>query len=218
MKTRTEILNAIEKAPYSYRKSFIPKRNGTQREINAPSEETKELQKAFSKILLIKLPVSDYARAFIPRLSNPVKTTCEEHRKFNYTISVDIKNFFPAIKPRDVNNCFQRNGISFNTDQWEMVRKITFRGNGSRGIPMGSVCGPIISNAIMHDFDMNLFHKIQSITNSFCFTRYGDDIIISCNSGKTFPSIIRTLYHQIHHNKSPKFRLNKAKTALFFKG
>ncbi len=54
------------------------------------------------QLLLNKLPIHKIAVAYRRGLKSPIKKTAEKHSVFRYTVNIDIKDFFPSIKPNDL--------------------------------------------------------------------------------------------------------------------
>lgn len=99
-------------------------------------------------------------------------TNANRHKGFQNSINLDIKNFFEAIRPAQVNKYVSKEVI--DTCFIENV------------LPQGVPTSPIISNIACINLDKTILQHMKSMTvksemSSFCYTRYADDITISFN-------------------------------------
>lgn len=88
-------------ATHKYRAFKIPKRDGTKREILAPTPKLKLLQRRLANVLYLAL--ADIDKAGKPRrhLSHgfakhmSIVTNANIHRRRRYVFNIDLKDFFP---------------------------------------------------------------------------------------------------------------------------
>jgi len=90
------------KAPTTYRRYHIPKKKGGSRVINHPSKQTKAIQYALMNTILCDLPVHECAAGYRKNLKSPLLQNAKVHAPFSYSIRLDMKDFFPSIRPIDL--------------------------------------------------------------------------------------------------------------------
>lgn len=144
-------------------------------------ERLKELYTLFSNIE--SQPV---AYGFIPQRSVVDQAKC--HVGYQYTISLDIRDFFDSIKPKLVKNLIPE----------EMIPMLFINGAPRQGLPTS----PIVANIAFDKIDREIFEFLSSIEGlshtsdyfisppSFTYTRYADDLSISLNENSMASRII----------------------------
>ncbi|WP_455931041.1 retron St85 family RNA-directed DNA polymerase [Priestia aryabhattai] len=185
-----------------YKKFFIPKKNGTQREINTPKYSLKLAQRWILKEILEKIDISDEAMAFKKGLGNGIKKNAEIHRFSVYLLQLDIKDFFTSIKREKVFYLFRDLGYNIPVSNI-LANLCTYKGF----LPQGGVCSPYISNLICYKLDKRL--KDLCAKNDILYTRYADDLTFSCDNKETLKKI-RKVIIDIIENES--FEINPDKT------
>ncbi len=159
-----------------YKKYEIKKKNGGTRDIYHPSKELKTLQYWIVERVFSQYPVSNkYSKAYSK--GNSIKKNALVHRKSNYIVHLDIKNFFPSITGEHLDRIFNNNlKLQLDEDDRNLIKDIVlYRGNH---LVIGSVASPRISNCVMYDIDIEIEKQILDGTE-YKYTRYADDIIIS---------------------------------------
>ena len=215
--TKIDIQEIIKLGPTSYSKFDIDKSEGGKREINAPNEELKLIQKVLVDYLTPELKISPFAVAYRTDDYFPPREFIKKHLEYKYTVALDIKNFFPSIKERDVKHCFKQNGILLSSKQWKVLCNVFFM-KGEQGVPMGSCASPWLSNVVMYEFDILLNKKLKSVSSDYYWDRYSDNLYISCNSYSKALKIKSEVRKHIYNNTFPKFRVNEKKTKLNYSG
>jgi hypothetical protein len=105
------------------------------------------------------------------------------HMYNDYFIMLDIKDFFPHICHKQLSekilheiNLIKPNQIS----KKECNDIVKFCSVSSRGIPLGFVTSPILSNIYLKEFDCIFYGKLKKLgLNNVIYTRYADDIAVS---------------------------------------
>ncbi len=202
----------------AYIKFTIPKRNGSPREITAPSSALKIIQSKLNTLLQACYDTKAPVHGFIPDrhiLSNALR-----HRRKNWVLNVDLKNFFPSINFGRVRGMFLARPYRRNAEVATHLAKICcYEGK----LPQGAPSSPIVSNMVCARLDGHL----QMLARNYrCFyTRYGDDITISTSLERFPPEIAsvngeglertvrlgRALRKIIHTNG---FQINESKSRL----
>lgn len=154
-----------------YHEFYIPKSNG-RRTILAPSRSLKARQQWIYKNILSKQWVSDYAQGFIARRS--IVSNARLHIGYQYTLCVDIADFFPSIKSEQVKKIFNEMGYSGSA-----ADKLTELCTYSGVLPQGAPTSPCLSNLVCRKLDGELADLARQF--DCVFSRYADDITFSAN-------------------------------------
>lgn len=180
----------------------IPKKTGGERLIAQPNRELKAIQGWILRNILDKLSTSDASKGF--ELGSSIYNNAFPHMGSNVILSLDIENFFPSIPARKVYGVFHSLGYSSRISS-ALTSLCTFDG----GLPQGSPASPKLANLVCTKLDL----RIQGYAgkNGMIYTRYADDITLSCQSIKKIDkakSFIQTII------VDEGFRVNKKKTRL----
>lgn len=169
-----------------YHKFFIPKASGGFREINAPIDELKELQREIvyqlSHVPGLRLPVvhaHDTAYAYVPKRST--KHALQEHQKngSNWFLKLDIKDFFPSCTTEVVATqllkiyplCYM-----LPTQLLEILSVCTLH----NALPQGAPTSPFLTNLLMLPIDKAISDYTYNLNRKrHIYTRYADDLLIS---------------------------------------
>lgn len=164
------ILSAIVH-PASFYWSFnIKKANGKLREISEPLPNLKEIQYWILENILYKIPVSAYAKAYVPE--KRLKENVRFHKKQKIVLTMDLKDFFGSIRLESIKKIFRDLGYTHSLSN--LMAKLCCLNDS---LPQGAPTSPYLSNLYMLDFDMQV--------SSYCkdrrirYTRYADDLTFS---------------------------------------
>lgn len=180
--SKNEYLKVIFSVPdeKKYSTFTIRKKSGGTREISAPREDLKKIQKKLGDFLSecyqeLYGDKNNYANAYLKEKS--IITNAKKHRNKRYVLNIDLENFFPSITFGRVRNYFIKNKYFELTEEIAtLIAKIAcYKGI----LPQGSPCSPIISNFICQILDIRL-GKLAS-KNKCHYSRYADDITFSTN-------------------------------------
>ncbi|MGD9639409.1 MAG: retron Ec67 family RNA-directed DNA polymerase/endonuclease [Alphaproteobacteria bacterium] len=170
-----------------YTKFEISKKSGGNREITAPTEKLKLLQKRLTELLYDCVeeinknhknkPIS---HGFQKNLS--IVTNAKLHTGKRYVFNIDLSDFFPSINFGRVRGFFIKNN-NFNLTEKvaTIIAQIACYNNQ---LPQGSPCSPVISNLVAQILDVRLVKLAKKY--GLTYSRYADDITFSTNK-KTFP-------------------------------
>ncbi len=171
-----------------YTEFSIPKKNGNERAIKAPTDQLKLLQKRLADLLYecydeINSNNKSISHGF--RKNHSIFTNAINHKNKRHVFNVDLYNFFPSINFGRVYGYFIKNN-HFNLNQKiaTVIAQIACHNNE---LPQGSPCSPIISNFIGHILDIRLVNLSKK--TKCTYSRYADDLTFSTNK-KDFPSQI----------------------------
>ena len=154
---------------HSFKKARIPKGNNTYRTIYIVDAATRRRLREHLPYLEIKLNELDTTGSVYAFRSN---TNCvmnaKRHIGYQYTLSLDIRDFFDAVEERH---------IAENVDPI-IINQCLIDGAPRQGLPTS----PLIANIALIPCDNEIISSIsQKVTNDFVYTRYADDIAISFN-------------------------------------
>lgn len=145
------------------------------RRILAPSKKLKERQKWILRNILSKIELNDCVHGFVKGRSIVTNAKCHVRKK--EILCLDISDFFPSIKLKEVVRVFKQLGYIEEVAE-ELGNLCTFEGV----LPQGAPTSPTLSNAIFTIVDEKLIG--YSKKNNLVYTRYADDITFSTNMSK----------------------------------
>lgn len=173
-----------------YESFSIPKKSGGSRQINAPTERLKKLQKRLSNLLNaclleIEKDKKSYSHGF--KVGQSIATNASVHTSRRYVLNLDLEDFFPSL------NFGRVRGFFFKDKNFELPEKIATAiaqiAIHENQLPQGSPCSPVVSNLVTRILDSRLAGIAKK--HRCKFTRYADDITHSTNQ-KEFPADIAT--------------------------
>lgn len=154
----------------AYSTFSVSKKNGTLREINAPSKMLKYVQRWILDNILYRLNAGEYAHGFVPDRS--ISTNASIHVGQDLILGIDIKDFFPSIGFQSVFRIFKSAGYTRKV-AWTLADLCTYH----KRLPQGSPTSPMLANLAT----LSLDNKIATYCarRSLRYSRYADDITIS---------------------------------------
>ena len=209
-----ELRSFASSAPYRYKVYTINKRNSDEKRIIAhPSKELKFIQRLIIKQLQPRLPVHTVATAYIRGKS--IKDNALPHAKSKYLLKMDLKNFFPSIKPDLFFKECKHQGVPLSDSDKELLEGFLFwksRRAKELSLSIGAPSSPLVSNFILYRFDkaMNQFCQSEGVT----YTRYADDLTFSTNKKGvllSYPPKVRRLIGTLYDGN---IKINLRKTVL----
>lgn len=211
--SRNELVSMMATAPYRYKVYQIPKRKLNEyRTIAQPSKEIKLLQHWLIENVFSSLPIHRAATAYRKGVSTVKHANIHANRGF--LLKMDFKDFFPSILSRDVEVHLTKYGKLSVEDARIVSRAVSWRdrASGKLCISIGAPSSPILSNAILIDFDRQI-DKIAR-QNGVLYSRYADDLAFSTNRKDTL-SIIATEVERVCGTlEYPRLRINHEKTVF----
>lgn len=186
-----------------YKTIKIPKKKGGLREITAPSENLKYIQRWILDNILYRASVDNNVNGFIKNKS--IVDNAKEHVGKECVMNLDIKDFFPSITYIQIYNLFIKFGY---TRHLSMV--FTGLCTYKNILPQGAPTSPFISNLICKRLDSRLDHLAKKVDATY--SRYADDITFSGNKNITkYLSLIKRVI------TDEKFKVNEKKVRVQFK-
>lgn len=206
----------MKTAPRRYKVFEIPKRSGRgTRTIAQPAKEVKLIQRWIMCNILSLFPIHDAATGYIK--GRGIKYNAKQHERGHFLLKIDFKDFFPSIKPKDFKKIFKHNASAFDNkyseDDVNLLLKCLFWNNKKTSdiqLSIGAPSSPMLSNIIMYEYDV----KIKSICDKYdaMYTRYADDIAISCSKENILRKIEQEIKRITEKIKTPLLIVNDRKT------
>lgn len=160
----------------------IPKKNNGRRLISKPCKGINILQNKLYPYLERQYRVKAPVHGFVSDRS--IVSNAVNHVKRRYVLNIDLSDFYGTINFGRVRGLFLSKPFSFGAKAATILAQLVCFQNK---LPQGACTSPIISNFIASDLDKKL---IMVASRFHCtYTRYADDITISCNK-KTFPKAL----------------------------
>lgn len=207
----------------------IPKKTGGLRPIDAPVPELKKALSELKDILSGFMFADHHTCAFAYVNQRSVYEVAAKHQRFKswWFASFDFHGFFPSttlefvlsqLKVIYPFNLILENNVG--AAELQTALSLCFL-NG--GLPQGTPISPFITNLMMIPFDhqmARMLNKFESgkknangnpITDRLCYTRYADDIDISCKVIFNYKKVQREIIALLKKLNAP-FTLNESKT------
>lgn len=209
----------VKKTDTQYTEFQIPKKDGEMRNIYAPKNDLKKIQRYLARALWQQQQYiwetlnidSKISHAF--QKDRSIITNSIPHRKKRFIVNIDLEDFFPSI------NFGRVRGFFINNKYWKtesevatVIAQLTcYKG----ALPQGAPTSPVISNMICNIMDMRIVQLAQKY--KLTYTRYADDLTFSTNEKsflEAYPKFYKELTSQIEKSG---FRVNQKKTRMTFK-
>lgn len=202
------------------KKTSIRKKNGGKRSITIPSWNLKIIQYWTTINYLRKLPNSRFSTAYHKGAS--ILKNASKHVDGNYFIKLDIKSFFTSITSEMFIESLQKD---YQKDPHNIVLKELLDATQNihflNSLFYKNICvigfpsSPYIANYILKNFDEKVFEKLENESEKigkFSFTRYADDIFISCEKKGNRKLIYNIIKTTLANEFNGKLELNEEKT------
>ena len=155
---------------FDYKRFTIPKRRGGTRNIEAPSDKLKALQRRVLWRLLQPLALRPCATGFVRGRS--IVDNARPHVGQGVVINLDLADFFNSISVERAQQVFGAHG--WNTDAAAILARIcTSEGR----LPQGAPTSPALSNLVCRRLDARLSALAAKAQGQY--TRYADDLTFS---------------------------------------
>lgn len=201
-----KVIAISKSAAYRYKDYRVLKKDKlSYRNVAQPAKQVKALQRLYISELFSKLQIHEAATAYKSGAS--IQKNAQQHLNNRFLLKLDFENFFPSITYKTIYRYFANLKVSGLTEIDIIVICNLVCRNG--GLVIGSPSSPIISNAIMFEFDKILAEKMQHL--SITYTRYADDMTFSTNT----PNILGNCAAEVNSVVSElnlELKLNSNKT------
>lgn len=159
--------------PFRYSTFCIPKKRGGYRNICAPNQDLRRIQKAIAKVISDRFSPPDFVNGFVAGKNIVENAQC--HVRHEYVCTVDLNNFFQSIKRSKLENVISSLGV-FEDDVMSLVLDLCLK-EGS--CPQGAPSSPAMSNLAMYSSDLAIHAMCTG--SDIWYSRYADDLTFSTN-------------------------------------
>ncbi len=166
-----------------YTEFSIPKKSGGVRQIKAPIDQLKKLQRRLADLLnqcfdeINKKGRQKKSISHGFRKKHSIITNANKHKNKRHVFNIDLQDFFPSINFGRVQGFFLKNE-HFQLER-EVATTIAQIACHEKVLPQGSPCSPIISNLIGHLLDIRMVYLAKK--SKCTYSRYADDLSFSTN-------------------------------------
>lgn len=197
------LVTAMIKSPRRYYRTFnLRKKSGGFRPILAPRKFIKTIQYWLKDHVLNRLKI--HSSCYSYRSGVSIKDNAINHAKKKFVANIDISDYFGSINKKMIKECFYRNNIPEH-----IVNTVSGIVTYNDVLPQGAPTSPIISNAILFEFDEAM--SFHALTLNCTYTRYSDDISISGDEKVNLEKLINIAEANL---LSTGFTLNKQKKRI----
>lgn len=171
-----------------YQTFFIPKKSGGFREISAPDDALKEIQRQLAFDIVRTTGQSkpivhahDTAYAYVEGRSTKDALVIHQKNRSRWFFKIDLKDFFPSWTIENlIPNLKRIYPLTFllNADLVEKLFQVVSL-HGS--LPQGAPTSPILTNLAMIPIDKAISDLVWEYDKQhIVYTRYADDLLFSC--------------------------------------
>lgn len=174
--------------PLPLREVKIPKANGKTRTIKIASIRDRIVQGALKIVLepIFEMDFQNGSFGYRPKRSAHQAISHVWNginKQLTDVLDIDLKAYFDTVRHDLLLN---RIAARVNDSRIMRLCKQVLRAGGKRGLPQGSIIGPVFSNLFLNDID-KMLEKAQSVTRkgryeTIRYARYADDLVILVSS------------------------------------
>lgn len=169
----------VKKIENLYTTFKIPKKNGGCREINAPQNELKMIQRKLIFFLEEKMKdkfkTINISHGFVKERN--IITNAKIHKNKKIILNLDLKDFFDSFHFGRIKGFFEKNkDFKFSPELATLIAQLACY-NGK--LPQGAPSSPLITNLICNIFDIRVLNLARKYKLNY--SRYADDLTFSTN-------------------------------------
>lgn len=174
-----------------YEIKYIRKKGKTRQIVIYKDERIKHAHLKVKEYLETNLLFSKFTKAYIKKSS--IFLNAKAHMYNDVFIKLDINNFFNSIDHElllnilyyELNKNIEENQIT----KLEVSKLINLCSINRKGLPLGLITSPILSNIYLKEFDNILYGNLKKYNlENIIYTRYADDLTISFKSQSGIPN------------------------------
>lgn len=203
-----------------YRHFEIPKKSNPhkKRPIDAPDDIIGSIQTYYKSYIEKALHVLPHkaAHAYVEKRGTLTAMQKHQENESKWFMQIDLKDFFSSITGEWLREMLMK-VYPFPYIEESTLNNIIKISLLNNTLPQGSRLSPTITNMIMVPIDHEITEKLHNYTDSngktyhYVYTRYADDITISCKY-KFDPKEIENIIKDIFNSFNVPFRINEEKT------
>lgn len=208
-----------------YNRFAIPKRSGGLRWINAPDDNLMTAQRTLSAILSSTMPRTYHTNAYAYVKNRCTYDAVAKHQRWesHWFGHFDFKDFFGSTTKEFL---LSQMAIQYpfalmkqESRIWDKLSQALDICFLDGGLPQGTPISPLLTNIMMIPFDYKVTKALHSFPNRrskqgadrFIYTRYADDLHISCRVEFDIREIEKFLIETLREMNAP-FTIKKEKT------
>jgi len=190
----------------SYQSFHIPKKDWSQRLIEAPNEELKIIQKNILKDLQKVFILPSYVTAF--KKWSGIKNNAKKHINKKIVINIDIENFFHSITTDKIQKALNSYKDISSEEINKLISLVTYNWRLAQWAPTS----PFMANLVFLWVDKIILNLLKKYDKNISYSRYADDITFSSDKNE-----IKNAIRIITDSLLPKFwyKAKKKKTTIY---
>lgn len=208
LQTDPQRLYLLAKQP-QYKTFTLPKKDGGEREIEAPGLELKKVLGRLNRYLqsVYLFEKSSAAHGFVTSVRNDtdrrsVVSNAKKHLGNPYLLHIDLKEFFHSVTREMVLSIFLGPPFHFRKELPDLLADLTtYQGR----LPMGTPTSPVLSNFACRTLDEQLLEFAGNML--WAYSRYADDMTFSAKQ----PIVEEKILSVMGVIRENGFELNKRK-------
>ena len=208
----------LESISEHYHSFYIPKKTNPEkyRKIDAPNLELKIHQTIFKNFIENELKANphDAAHAYVKGRSTITAVQRHQKNESKWFLKLDLKDFFPSHNKEYIMRMLKEvyPFAVFGDVKMNYIETIVDYALLEDKLPQGTPISPLITNLCMVPIDFMITKTLQNFNKKhFVYTRYADDLLISCKY-KFKPGTVITAINKIFKHYNTPFVINKEKT------
>lgn len=173
----------------------IPKASGGTRLIKAPADGLKDLQREIVDVLQDRYKVLAHNAAYAYTKGRCAYDALVTHQRKNarWFLKIDITDFFPSITEEVLKEQLPK-VYPLNWLSEDGLDNLIDIATDEGALPQGSPLSPLLSNLVLVEFDKILTTiLLRDLSQRFTYTRYADDMLISCPYSFKFENIVKVI-------------------------
>ena len=203
-----------------YHSFHIPKRSGGFRRIDAPCDELMEALRELKKIMETQCGALYHtsAYAYVPGRCSVDAIKRHQYNESKWFLKTDFSDFFGSTTPKFVEQqleqIFPFCEIMKHPEGRQALLKSLSLCFLNGGLPQGTPISPMLTNLMMIPIDFELSNNLRDykpMKQNFVYTRYADDIQITCKYNFKFTEIVEYINEVLRKHNAP-FAIKAKKT------
>jgi retron-type reverse transcriptase len=170
-----------------YKTFHIPKSSGGLRRIDAPTPELMNALRELKTLFELNMFALYHTTAFAYVRGRSTIDAIKRHQRneSKWFLKLDFSNFFGSTTPEFVltqlSRLFPFSEITKKREDVAVLRQALDLCFLNNGLPQGTPISPFLTNLMMITIDHKLSNSLRNFdSRRFVYTRYADDLIISC--------------------------------------
>lgn len=182
----------------------IKQKNGKERKISIPCLFLASAQQKLYELLYSFYKIPENVHGFIRGRS--IATNAQQHEGQTCVLNIDLKDFFGSINFGRIRGLFLAAPYNFSKEAATFLAQICCFDNE---LPQGSPISPLLSNMICAHMDFLLAEFARR--NKCIYTRYADDITISCKTLNFNKSVVEIVDGKVELGRKLREIIEKPK-------